>query len=161
MTKFSGACESKEARKTAAAILEVLAGVSTPSDAAESLGVSLPRYYALEGRALEGLLKECEPRPKGPRQSPQREIARLNAEIERLEREAARTQALLRASQRTVGLPSLERRKAKNEARGKKPRKRRPVSRALRAAKLLRLPEDKKSVETPREGEHNDAVKAE
>ena len=159
MTRFRGACESREARKVAAAVLEVLAGAATPSDAATSLGVSLPRYYALEGRALEGLLKGCEPRPKGPRKSPQREIERLKAEIERLQREAARSQALLRAAQRSVGLSSLQRRGGKAKPPGKKGRRRRPRARALRAAKLLRMPEEK-TVETSTAGEHNDGVEA-
>jgi len=38
---------SSDARRTAAAILDVLGGVRTPSDAAVAVGVSLPRYYAL------------------------------------------------------------------------------------------------------------------
>src|SRR5260221_13686581 len=56
---------SATARKQAAAILEVLAGARTTGQAAEALGVSLPRYYQLEQRALEGLLSACEPRPQG------------------------------------------------------------------------------------------------
>ncbi len=65
---------SREANRVAAAILEVLAGVRTPTCAAEALAISLPRYYQWEERALEGLLLACEPRPLGrmrtrPRQS--------------------------------------------------------------------------------------------
>src|SRR6266446_3622667 len=44
------------AKRMAAAILEVLAGARTPLDAATALAVSLPRYYQLESRALEGLV---------------------------------------------------------------------------------------------------------
>jgi hypothetical protein len=36
---------SREAQRFAAAILEVLAGIRTPTDAAAVLGVSVPRYY--------------------------------------------------------------------------------------------------------------------
>lgn len=43
---------SPEARKLAAAILEVLGGTLTPADAAAAMGVSPPRYYLLESRAL-------------------------------------------------------------------------------------------------------------
>ena len=53
-----------EARALAAAILDVLAGGRTPQQAADSLKVSLPRYYALEARALDGLVKACAPRPR-------------------------------------------------------------------------------------------------
>src|SRR5438477_8881944 len=57
--------KSREARRLAAAILEVLAGARTPTEAATSLGLSVPRYYQVESRALEGLLAACAPRPKG------------------------------------------------------------------------------------------------
>ncbi len=96
--------ESVETRRRAALILEVLGGVRTPTEAAEALGVSVPRYYALEARALEGLVHSCRPRPRGRQQTPEREVKRLRAEVERLRRESQRTQALLRAQQRAVGL---------------------------------------------------------
>jgi hypothetical protein len=54
------------------AILEVLAGLRTPAEAAQSLQISLPRYYVLETRALEGLVAGCEPKPLGVR----RQLAR-------------------------------------------------------------------------------------
>src|SRR4051794_22583 len=53
---------SPEARRVAAAILEVLAGVQTPGEAATGLGISLPRYYQLEMRAVAGLVVACEDR---------------------------------------------------------------------------------------------------
>ena len=52
-------------RRLAAVILDVLAGSRTPPQAAEALGVSLPRYYQLEARALGGLVAACESRPRG------------------------------------------------------------------------------------------------
>lgn len=138
----------------AAAILEVLAGVRTPTEAAGALGVSLPRYYALETRALGGLLKACERRPRGPRRNEERQCAKLRREVERLEREAARAQALLRAAQRAVGLRSVESPKAKAEASGKKRRKRRATARALRAVAILRTPAES-GLERPAEGVDN------
>ena len=48
---------TKEAKRKAAAVLEVLAGLRTPQQAAEGLAISLPGYYQLEGRALKGLLE--------------------------------------------------------------------------------------------------------
>src|SRR5262245_30685610 len=56
---------SAEARRLAAAILEVLAGARTPTQAAQALGLSLPRYYLLESRALHGILVACERRSVG------------------------------------------------------------------------------------------------
>ena len=43
---------SQEARRTAATILEVLAGMRTPTEAAEALSVCVSRYYALEQKRL-------------------------------------------------------------------------------------------------------------
>lgn len=121
-----------EARALAAAILDVLAGGRTPQQAAESLGISLPRYYALEARALDGLVKECAPRPKGRTRAPAKEAEKLRRENERLRREVDRKQALVRACQRTAGL-SAPPKPAKTPRR-----KRRPTVRALKAAAVLR-----------------------
>ncbi len=121
-----------EGRLLAAAILEVLAGMRTPTDAARALTVSVPRYYALEARGLEGLVLACEPRGrKGRRRNPEREVERLRKEVERLEKECARRQALLRAASRAVGLGPAS---AKPDGK----RRRRPVVRALKAAGVLR-----------------------
>ena len=128
---------SAEARKLGAAILEVLAGARTPTDAAKTLGVSLPRYYALEVRALDGLLQACEPRTKGRKRTPEREAERVKREMEKLERECARTQALLRVAQRSVGLSPAPKPQTKPEP-GMKRRKRRGTARALKAAMLLK-----------------------
>src|SRR5215471_15955630 len=99
-----GQGSSREAQRLAAAILEVLAGVRTPSQAAEALGVSLPRYFQLETRAMQGLVAGCEPRPRGPGRTADTELAALRRQHERLERELSRQQTLLRLAQRNVGL---------------------------------------------------------
>jgi len=132
---------SREARRMAAAILEVLAGVTTPTEAAELLGVSLPRYYALETRALEGLRSACEPRPRGRVQTPSSRIEALSREVERLTRECNRQGALARAAGRAVGLSAPKRPTAKPQTQpdGKRRRRRRrPTVRALKAARALR-----------------------
>jgi hypothetical protein len=140
---------SLPARRQAAAILEVLAGVHRPLEAAQLLGTSLMRYYQLERRALSGLVAACEPSPRGPRQDPSRQITILEREKARLERECDRQRALVRAAQRALGLtlPS-----AGNSARKPQPesadscgaarrRPRRPSIRALRAVGQLRTEE--------------------
>jgi hypothetical protein len=125
-----------EVRQLAAAILEVLAGVRTPPTAAQQLGISLPRYYALELRALQALVAACAPRPRRGRiRSPANELAALHRECDRLRRDCARQQTLLRAAQRTIGLPPPPA-PAKPTA-GKKRRQRKPTARALKAARLL------------------------
>jgi hypothetical protein len=127
---------SQGARKVAAAVLEVLAGGLTPTDAAGALGVSVQRYYQLECRALEGMVVGCEPRAKGPGKTPDRALAILTREHERTKRELARSQALARAAQRAVGLSLLHAQKKVEGKPGK--RRHKPVVRALRAVQRLR-----------------------
>jgi hypothetical protein len=130
---------SREAQRLAAAILDVLAGGRTPNDAAAALGISPPRYYLLEQRALAGLVAACEPRPVGQTISLKHRLAVLEKELVRLRQECARQQALVRAAQRTVGLAAPPPPKAVTKAAGKKAsRKRRPVVRALKAATAIR-----------------------
>jgi hypothetical protein len=137
---------SREAQRFAAAILEVLAGLRTPTDAAAALSVSVPRYYLWEQRALEGLVAACEPRPVGKAAGQRHQLAVLQKEIAWLKQDCARQQALVRAAQRTIGLgPPASAKpapktggKAAGKAAGKKARKRRPVVRALKAVATLR-----------------------
>jgi hypothetical protein len=126
----------RDARRQAAAILEVLAGVRTPTEAAEALGMSLPRYYQVEVRALRGLVGACEARPKGRQPDGENAVAALKRELERWRREAARQQALARAAQRAVGLAPP----APVKTVGKKIRRQR-VARALGVAASLRREE--------------------
>jgi hypothetical protein len=131
--KDLGEGASAQARKQAAAILEVLAGVRTPTQAAEALGVSLPRYYVLETRAVQGILLACEPRTIGRQATAESALAMLQRECEQWRRECGRQQALARTAQRTIGLAAPPPRPEKN---GQK-RRRRPTARALRAAARL------------------------
>ena len=133
----------RDGRVIGLTILEVLGGLKSPPEAAESLDVSLTYYYVLEAKAIEGLLLACEPRSKGPRSSPEKQLEELRRDKERLERELLRTQAIARAAQR-----SLEQEIAKNPKPKKAPaakrtkkvgkrRKKRTV-RALRAVDRLK-----------------------
>jgi hypothetical protein len=142
---------SRDAQRMAAAILEVLAGVRTPTDAATALSIPLPRYYLWEQRALTGLVRACEPRPAGRAAHERHQIAVLEKEVRRLELDCARHQALVRASQRTIGLiaPPSPNNKSAVQSRSKTgaksgetstaktKRKRRPVARALMAVAAL------------------------
>lgn len=142
---------SRDAQRFAAAILEVLAGARTPTEAAAALNLSLPRYYLWEQRALEGLVRACEPRPVSKGTSERHQIAVLEKEVVRLRQDCARQQALVRASQRTIGLAASPQPAAKpvtkpngkatakagDAVAGKAKRKRRPVARALKAVAAL------------------------
>ena len=138
---------SAQARRQTAAILEVLAGVRTPTQAAEVLEVSLPRYYVLEIQALQGMLVACEPRSLGRQPSSESALAALRRECEQLRRECGRQQALVRAAQRTIGLTVPA--PPKPEKNGKKRRKRRPTARALRAVARLKTEETALPPEPP------------
>ncbi|CEF49057.1 unnamed protein product [uncultured bacterium] len=123
-----------EAKRLAAAILEVLAGARTPTEAALAVGLSVPRYYQVEAQALRGLLQACEPKPRGRVRTVETEVKTLSKENQRLQRELTRHQSLARAAQRAVGLSPPA--PVVNKA-GKKPRKRR-VARALSVAARLK-----------------------
>jgi hypothetical protein len=128
-------CASRDAKRTAEVILEVLAGALAPLEAASALGMSISRYYMIESKAMDGLVNACEPGRKGRTESPDKKIEALERDNKRLERETARYQALVRASQRTVGL-AVKRPPEGKDKRGRKRRK--PVSRALRFAEKLK-----------------------
>ena len=131
---------SSDANRIVVAILEVLGGLRSPTEAATSLKVSLPRYYILETRALEGMVGACEPKPLGKQPSHKTRIAGLEKELEQAHRQCARQQALVRAAQRSVGLSTAPTQQiktsSKRDRKGRK--KRRPTVRALKAADSLR-----------------------
>jgi hypothetical protein len=133
---------SREAKRIAASLLEVLAGASSPTAAAAALQVSLPRYYLLEQRAIEALVAACEPRTARTI-TPLREIDSLRKQIERAERDSTRYQTLLRIAQRTIGLaPPATPSYGKGKSSAKAKRTRRPTARALVAARALRADHD-------------------
>lgn len=139
---------SPEAKTVANVLLEVLAGFRKPADAATALKMSLPRYYALETRALQGLLTALEPRSPGKKVRPETQLARLEQEKKRLGSELARAQALLRMAQRTFGLPVSPDPKKKTGS-GPGSRKRRPEVRMKRFLAALKKPEAPPSPASP------------
>jgi hypothetical protein len=141
---------SPEARRFAALVLEVLGGLRTPTDAAKAVNVSLPRYYLLETRALQGLVTALEPLPKGRRRNTDSEIASLSKQLERSRQEATRNQSMLRAAQRAIGLPPPPAKDAKiKTASGKMRRPRKATVRALRAVEALRKGADEVPATVP------------
>lgn len=121
----------RDAKRLAAVILEVLAGLRTPAQAAVASNVSVPRYYQLEMRAMAALVAACEPQPKGRRRGPLHEVVALQKDNERLRREVGRQQALVRLAQRSIGLTPPP-----GPTKGKVRRQR--TARALVAARRLR-----------------------
>ena len=129
------------AAQRAAAILDVLAGQRTTTEAAAALEISVNHYYLLERRALEGLLGACEPQPKGPPgPTLETELQKLQQQLQQCRRECLRQAALVRATQRAVGLPAAEgnTKPARKKNSGPARKKRKPTVRALKAAERLR-----------------------
>jgi hypothetical protein len=104
-----------------------------PSEKSQSIGVSINRYYQLEAKALSAMVMALEPLPRGRRTSPAALVERLEKENARLVREASRYQALLRASQKALGLAPAPKTEgdSKGTAGGKKARRPRTRAKAL------------------------------
>jgi len=126
---------SPEYRRQAACVLEVLAGLRSPEQAAEALQISLPTYYNLETRALRGLIHGCSPSPPGRTMCLLKQIRSLEEKSTALEQQVSRYQALLRNARRSAGLlpPPLQ----QKPKPGAKRRSKRPAIRALRAIETL------------------------
>lgn len=120
---------SERARKAAAGVLQVMAGLKAPGEVSAALGVSLNRYYQLERRGLEGLARAMEPAPRGRRVRPEVEVERLRREKAKAEREASRYQALLRASQKALGFSAVS--VPRRDSRGRRARRPRVRAEAL------------------------------
>ena len=131
-----------ETNRRAAIILEVPAGVRTPSDAAESLKISVNYYYVLERKAVQGLVTACCPAPKGPPgPTVETQLQRLKRELEQCRHECQRQSALVRATERAIGIRASSAKKTATKNGGKPPqgkRRRKPAVRALQAAATLR-----------------------
>lgn len=129
------------AAQRAAAILDVLAGQRTTTEAASALEISVNHYYLLERRALEGLMTACEPQPKGPPgPTLENQLQKLEQQLGQCRRECLRQAALVRATQRAVGLPAAEGKTKPARKKNSEParKKRKPTVRALKAAERLR-----------------------
>jgi hypothetical protein len=137
---------SERARQMAALILDVLGGNRSPAEAAQAMGLSVARFYVIEQRAIQGLVGACEPQlPRGPSPDLPAQIRRLETENRRLHQALLRQQAIVRSTQRSLGLPGPKAAPATTPAGkaaaggggGKGRRKRRPMIRALRQAMRL------------------------
>jgi len=128
----------REARRTAAVILEVLAGLRSASEASEVLGMALARYYVLERRAVSGMVDGLGPRPRGRPRTDEERARQLTAEVERLQGEVARLESLHRLSQRAIGVPVEPARGAKPGGGVRKPSRGRAKPRAGRVLARLR-----------------------
>jgi hypothetical protein len=134
----------ERSRRQAAVVLEVLAGLRRPEQAAEALNVSLPTYFNLETRAVRGLIWACTPHPPGRQQALTGKLRDAEARAARLQQQLQRYQALLRTMQRSVNLsPCKENQRSNGKKRSKK-----PAVRAMRAIRALEQPASPQPVAT-------------
>jgi hypothetical protein len=140
--------------------LEVLSGLRRTEDASEAMKISLPRYYILETRALQGLISALEPRSRGRQRRPEDEIVALQKEKAQLQRDLNRTQALVRASQRALGIPQPPKEDDKRKLAGTGRRKRRASVRAVRTVRALRRGADATPTASPVEPSREDKAAA-
>ena len=146
-TKAPSLLASEGARRTAAAVLRVMAGLETPTQASAALSLSVNRYYQLEQRALSAMVKALEPLPRGRRMSPTAQMERIVREKQQAIRDASRYQALWRAGQRALGLsPPASKIEASPAGAGKRPR--RPRVRAKAVIAQLEAPASGEAVAT-------------
>ena len=95
----------EEARARYAAMLAVLSGETTVSEAARQLGLSRNRFQSLMHRGLAALLQQMSPQNPGRPPTPEKE-AELTREVERLRRENARLQQRVHTIDRVLGAAS-------------------------------------------------------
>ena len=130
---------SAGARRQAALVLEALGGLRSAQEAADAMEVAIARYYVLERRAVQAVVAAMEPRPRGRQRTLRSELEAAQREIERLEREVLRYQALHRAASRAIGVPPEEGAAVGSRRKKKTVRARRRKSRAEKVLPRLGL----------------------
>lgn len=93
---------SAEVKPLYEAVLKVLSGAMTVTDAAQSVGLSRERFQSRTNRGLSGLLESLADQPKGRKPTPESEQA-LRVEVARLEKENEELSRQLEAITRMMG----------------------------------------------------------
>ena len=136
---------SSQARRIAAVLLEVLAGLRATGSAAKELGVTPMRYYQLEERAIGGLIAACEPRPSGlqPERRDALELAGLREQVRKQAQELNQARSVLRTTRRQLGVATapepivVKPGKPRKDGKPSKHKVRRPTVRALTMVRRL------------------------
>lgn len=135
---------SSQARRIAAVLLEVLAGVRATGSAAKELGITPMRFYQIEERAIGGLISACEPRSSGlqPERRDALELASLREQVRRQAQELNQARSVLRTTRRQLGVasapePIVVRPGKRKDGKPTKAKVRRPTVRALTVVRRL------------------------
>ena len=108
--------------------------------ASRPAAVPVPRTCFAVRRGMRGSRSALAPRPLGKQPSLENRVKQLEKDLEAARRACARQEALVRLTQRSVGLAALAKPKSAPAptANGKGRKPRRPMVRALKAAQTLR-----------------------
>jgi hypothetical protein len=87
---------------------------------------------------LSGLVAALAPRPKGKQPSLENRVKQLEKELVAAQRACARQEALVRVTQRSLGLAALAKPQPVPAKNGTRRKSRQPMVRALKAAQNLR-----------------------
>lgn len=135
---------SSQARRIAAVLLEVLAGLRATGSAAKELGITPMRFYQIEERAIGGLIAACEPRPSGlqPERRDALELASLREQVRKQTQELNQTRSVLRTTRRQLGVatapePIAVKPGTRKDGKPTKAKVRRPTVRALTMVRRL------------------------
>jgi hypothetical protein len=135
---------SSQARRIAAVLLEVLAGLRATGSAAKELGITPMRFYQIEERAIGGLISACEPRPSGlqPERRDALELASLREQVRRQTQELNQARSVLRTTRRQLGVatapePIAVKPGTRKDGKPTKAKVRRPTVRALTMVRRL------------------------
>ncbi len=135
---------SSQARRIAAVLLEVLAGLRATGSAAKELGITPMRFYQIEERAIGGLIAACEPRPSGlqPERRDALELASLREQVRKQAQELNQARSVLRTTRRQLGVatapePIAVKPGTRKDGKPTKAKVRRPTVRALTMVRRL------------------------
>ena len=105
-TKYTPAPEvPSELQERYQAVLEVLSGQTTVSEAARRLGMPRNHFQTIMHRGLEGMIEKLSPGKAGRPAKPEREM-KLEEELERLRRKTAQLEQKLAMTDKLMGLAS-------------------------------------------------------
>lgn len=101
-TRYTPAPEvPAEQMRRVAAIVEVLAGIASVSEAARALGLARNHFQTILHRGVEGLVAAIETRPSGRSAKPKPEVA-LEQQVKRLQRENAKLKRRVDATEKLL-----------------------------------------------------------
>lgn len=109
MSREKAAQQEQEVRERTAVIMKVQAGLMTPTEAAQKLGISRKTYYELEAKALSGLMQAIARGKTGrPKNAVDEEKEAMAKEIKALKQQVALNQMTIKIRELFKGLDGVK-----------------------------------------------------